>query len=163
MPEGPPSEIDLTELVTALVRQHGSPDSRIEIRTSEDVPLILGHYEALVRVFRNLLVNAMEAAGGAADVPADILVAIRARPDSVEVSIQDSGPGFPTEALDRIWEPDFTTKSRGTGLGLPLVRQTVHAHRGKVEVRNRPEGGAKVTVSLPTRGAGGAGAAHPPE
>ena len=51
--------------------------------------------------------------------------------------------------MDRVWEPDFTTRARGTGLGLALVRQTVQAHGGRVWARNRPEGGAEFGVALP--------------
>jgi signal transduction histidine kinase len=53
------------------------------------------------------------------------------------------------EAVERVWEPDFTTKAHGTGLGLALVRQTVLAHGGRVWARNRPEGGAEFGVALP--------------
>jgi two-component system sensor histidine kinase PilS (NtrC family) len=54
--------------------------------------------------------------------------------------------------LEEIWEPEFTTKSRGTGLGLPMVRQTIAFHRGRVEGRNNPEGGAVFLVELPVQG-----------
>ncbi|MBI4410416.1 MAG: hypothetical protein HY561_11950 [Gemmatimonadetes bacterium] len=67
----------------------------------------------------------------------------------VEVVVADSGPGFPPDLEDRIFEPDFTTKSRGTGLGLALVRQAVAAHGGVVSARNRPGGGAEFVVRLP--------------
>jgi signal transduction histidine kinase len=69
--------------------------------------------------------------------------------DGVEVRVLDTGPGIPPENLERIWEPDFSTKARGTGLGLALVRTTVQAHGGGVWARNRPEGGAEFKVFLP--------------
>ena len=72
--------------------------------------------------------------------------------NALTVEIQDSGPGIPPHDLDRIWEPEFTTKSRGTGLGLPMVRQTIWAHRGRVEGRNHPDGGAVFLVELPVDG-----------
>ena len=72
--------------------------------------------------------------------------------DTVSVEIQDTGPGIPPEHLDQIWEPDFTTKSSGTGLGLPMVQLTIGAHHGRVEGRNNPEGGAVFLVELPTQG-----------
>jgi signal transduction histidine kinase len=71
----------------------------------------------------------------------------------VRVRVMDNGPGVPVDQLRRIWEPDFTTKSRGTGLGLALVRQTVQAHGGSIQALNRPEGGAEFRVELPLRGA----------
>jgi len=70
----------------------------------------------------------------------------------VKVEILDSGPGLSEEHLELIWEPDFTTKSRGTGLGLPMVRQTIRAHNGRVQGRNNPRGGAVFLVELPLRG-----------
>jgi len=73
----------------------------------------------------------------------------RAADGWVEVRVLDTGPGIPPENLERIWEPDFSTKTRGTGLGLALVRQTVQAHGGRVAARNRAEGGAEFRVVLP--------------
>jgi signal transduction histidine kinase len=68
------------------------------------------------------------------------------------VEIRDSGPGIPLEDLDRIWEPDFSTKSSGTGLGLPMVRQTIEIHHGRVEGGNHPGGGAVFFVEIPREG-----------
>ena len=146
MPEGPPSEVDVPELLRSLMDQHGGVGAELELETSGDIPLISGHLEALLRCFRNLLLNAMEAAGEGGRVK------IRAWADeeSVRVEIQDSGPGLPPDQLDEIWEPEFSTKSSGTGLGLPMVRQTIAAHGGRVTGRNNPEGGAVFLVDLPS-------------
>jgi len=96
--------------------------------------------------FWTVLVNLR---GDAVDGNGTIEVVARAANGFVEVRVLDSGPGIAPEHVERIWEPDFTTKSRGTGLGLALVRQTVQAHGGKVGARNRPEGGAEFRVVLP--------------
>jgi signal transduction histidine kinase len=155
MPEGPPSEVDLTELLQGLVQQHevtlpGDPSqaSRIQFRSAPDLPLVQGHYEALLRSFRNLLLNALDAAGSRGAVR----VSVEDASGGVRVEIRDSGPGIPPEDLDRIWEPEFTTKSRGTGLGLPLVRQTIRIHNGEVHGRNHPDGGAVFVVEIPAAG-----------
>ena len=148
MPEGPPSEVDMTELLQLLIQQHEGVGPSLTFRPPTDLPLITAHYDALLRCFRNLLLNAMDAAGDGGKVE------LRAWLDAgfVKVEIRDTGPGLPPEKLEDIWEPDFTTKSRGTGLGLPMVRQTIAAHRGRVEGRNIPEGGAVFLVELPVVG-----------
>jgi signal transduction histidine kinase len=150
MPEGPPSQVDLVELLGDLCRQHQGPEIALRMDADTDLPLILGHYEALVRSFRNLLLNAMDACGEKGEVS----VEVRRKGEGVRVTIRDSGSGIPPEELDRIWEPDFTTKHRGTGLGLPMVRQTVLHHNGTVVGRNHSEGGAVFQVELPLEGPG---------
>ena len=145
MPEGPASEIDLPEMLDYLLRTHLPPEVQPRLRAAVDLSPVMGHYDALSRAFANLLLNAADAVGGAGAVT----VVARSLGDRVEVRVTDTGPGIPPENLERIWEPDFTTKSRGTGLGLALVRQTVRAHGGEATARNRPEGGAEFRVLLP--------------
>lgn len=149
MPEGPTSEIDLTELLATLARQHETADVPIRVVVTDRPPLVPGHYDALLRVFRNLLANAVEAVTEARNGPGRVDVEVVPMAGSVSVRILDTGRGFPPDALSRVWDPDFTTRSRGTGLGLALVRQTIRAHGGVVEADNRPEGGAVVRVMLP--------------
>ncbi len=145
MPEGPPSEVDIAELLQLLVQQHEGVGPVLTFQPLGSLPLITAHYDALLRCFRNLLLNAIDAAGDGGRVE------MRAWLDGewMKVEIQDTGPGLPPEHLEEIWEPDFTTKSLGTGLGLPMVRQTIAAHQGRVEGRNNPEGGAVFLVELP--------------
>lgn len=148
LPEGPPSEVDLRELLDYLLRTHLPPHVAWRLDAPEELPLVRGHHDALSRAFANLLLNAVDAIG---DAGGTVHAAIEPAPDgsAVEVRIADSGLGVPAEHLERIWEPDFSTKSRGTGLGLALVRQTVQAHGGRASARNRPEGGAEFSISLP--------------
>jgi len=145
MPEGPKAEVDLREMLEYLLRSHLPPGVKSRLRVPVGLPRVDGYPDALSRAFANLLLNAADATDGAGSVE----VVARAANGYVEVRVLDSGPGIAPENVDRIWEPDFTTKSRGTGLGLTLVRQTVQAHGGKVGARNRPEGGAEFRVVLP--------------
>lgn len=148
LPEGAPSEVDLRELLEYLLRTHIPPHVEHHLHAPEDLPLLRGYHDALARAFTNLLLNAADAVGEGGV----IRVSIRHEEGAVEVRIADSGPGIPDEHRERIWEPDFTTKSRGTGLGLALVRQAVLAHGGEVRAGNRTEGGAEFGVRLPLSG-----------
>ncbi|HLM67664.1 MAG TPA: HAMP domain-containing sensor histidine kinase, partial [Longimicrobium sp.] len=147
MPEGAPSEIDLREMLDYLLRTHLSPQVRPSLGAPEGLPCVRGHHDALSRAFANLLLNAGEVV--AARGGGSVRVELREAGAEVEVRVLDDGPGIRPEHVERVWEPDFTTKARGTGLGLALVRQTVQAHGGRVWARNRPEGGAEFGVVLP--------------
>ena len=151
MPEGPPSDIDLREMLDYLLRTHVPPQVNHALDAPEGLPCVRGHHDALSRAFANLLLNAGEvvSAAGGGSVRAEL----RETGAEVEVRVLDDGPGIPPEHVERVWEPDFTTKARGTGLGLALVRQTVQAHGGRVWARNRPEGGAEFGVALPSAAA----------
>ena len=69
--------------------------------------------------------------------------------DSVECRVEDSGPGFPADEIDHVFDPFFTRRSGGTGLGLWIAHRNVEEHGGRIAVANRAEGGAVVTVRLP--------------
>jgi signal transduction histidine kinase len=101
--------------------------------------------ESLKQVYLNLLLNALEAMpeGGRLEVAAS-----EAR-GGVEVSITDSGPGFPPEVLREIGQPFVTTKAQGTGLGLFLIRRLLDAAGGELRIENEAGRGARCTVRLP--------------
>lgn len=109
-----------------------------------------GNPDGLRRLFLNLLLNAREAmpAGGRVRVTASGFPS----PDGprVAVRIEDDGPGFAPEVLERPFVPFRTTKRLGTGLGLPNVRRVAEEHGAEVLLENRPEGGARVTVLFPS-------------
>lgn len=156
LPEGPMAEVDLREMLEYLLRSHLPSGVTPRLRVPMGLPAVRGYPDALSRAFANLLLNAADAVNGSGQVE----VVARAANGFVEVRVLDSGPGIAPEHVERIWEPDFTTKSRGTGLGLALVRQTVQAHGGRVAARNRPEGGAEFRVLLPVERTAAAAAAE---
>jgi nitrogen fixation/metabolism regulation signal transduction histidine kinase len=146
LPEGPTSEVDLHELLDSLLRTHLPPEIRSRIEASPALPHVRGHHDALGRAFTNLILNAAEAVGPGGG---EVIVRLHRVGDAIEVVLRDSGSGIEVQPLDRIWEPDFSTRTRGTGLGLALVRQTVEAHGGAVAARNAEQGGAEFRVRLP--------------
>lgn len=106
--------------------------------------------DRLRRVVINLVDNAMQAMG---DLPPDrekrVTVRTRSEGDEVVLEVEDTGPGIAPENLGRIFEPLFSTKSFGTGLGLPTVKQIVNQHDGIIDIGSELGRGATVTVRLP--------------
>ena len=150
LPEGPTSEIDLEELLRRLLASDLPPSVAGRLHAEENLPHVEGHLDALDRAFRNLIGNAVEALGERTDARVDVTLS---RADgALEVAVADNGPGVPAASRDRIWDPDFTTKKGGTGLGLALVRQTIRAHGGEVELRGAGAApGACFIVRLPLK------------
>jgi signal transduction histidine kinase len=106
--------------------------------------VLTGHYEPLRRAFANLYRNAAEAMHGTGRIDVSVGDGI----GGPTVIIADHGPGIPDDMRHRIFEPYFTTKPDGTGLGLALVRQTIETHRGIVALSETPGGGATFTITF---------------
>jgi len=147
-PQGPTSPVDVAELLGSLLASDVPPGIETELVAEQGIALVEGHYDGLVRSFRNVVRNAVDAIQGTGEA-GRIRATVTAQGDDVVALVEDTGPGLPPGAGDRIFEPDFTTRSRGTGLGLALVRQGVAADGGEVRAWTRPEGGAAFEVRLP--------------
>jgi signal transduction histidine kinase len=120
-------------------------DVRVEIEGS--APLIMADQEMLKIVFVNLLVNAAHAMEGRGV----IRVSVAPAGDLCELTFRDAGPGIPPDIRDKIFAPIFTTKSRGTGLGLSTAKRLIEAHAGRISIECPPAGGTTITVALPIR------------
>lgn len=106
--------------------------------------------ERLRRVAINLIDNAVQAFPEQSDrTDCMVTVATRASGDGVEILVRDNGPGIPDDILPKIFEPLFSTKNFGTGLGLPTVRQIVEAHGGRIDITSVVGEGTSVRVWLP--------------
>ena len=146
LPEGPRSEVDLVDLLVDLSKSAVPPEVEVTVRANGAPCTILGQYDPLRRAFANLLRNAAEAMGGSGPIDVDV-----ARDgQGLVVTIADHGPGIPEELRPRVFEPYFTTKQDGTGLGLALVRQTIESHNGTIRVSETTGGGATFSIVLAT-------------
>jgi len=79
----------------------------------------------------------------------ELAIESRETDGSVEISFTDTGAGFSKEAMAKLWKPLNTTKANGSGLGLAICRRMVEAHNGTISVKNAPEKGATLTITLP--------------
>src|SRR5881296_1398111 len=145
LPEGPPSEVDLVELLEELGRTSVPDGVTVRLTANGGPRTIVCHYEPLRRAFANLYRNASEAMQGMG--PLDVTVTGDGA--GLGVTIADHGPGIPADLRQRIFEPYFTTKRDGTGLGLALVQVTLEAHRGTIAVSETPGGGATFAIVFP--------------
>jgi signal transduction histidine kinase len=145
LPEGPQSEVDLVELLAELGRTGVPEGVQVNVDANGGPHGLLGHYEPLRRAFANLYRNAAEAMKGTGAID----VTVTGDGAGLAVTIADHGPGIPAELRQRVFEPYFTTKDDGTGLGLALVRVTLEAHRGSISVSETPGGGATFAIVFP--------------
>jgi two-component system sensor kinase FixL len=122
---------------------------RLEVSVDPALPTIRGDRVHLSQVLINLLMNAMDAV---ADLPvSQRQVTLRAgfdESDAIEFTVSDTGPGIPREILARIFDPFYTTKASGMGMGLSVSRTIVDAHGGRLWAENGADGGAVFHVSL---------------
>jgi PAS domain S-box-containing protein len=136
------------ELARGRVAKNGMA---IDTTLPNDLPRVLGDEEALTEAFAHLVANAAEATSGQSK-PRITLAAksIREgdRTSGVVITVQDNGKGISPDLREKIFSPFCTTKARGMGLGLPIVKRTVFDHNGRVDVDSNPHG-TSVSVILP--------------
>lgn len=103
----------------------------------------------LQQVVLNLIINAMDAISGAEAEQREIRVTTSLSDGAAEIKIGDTGPGIPADDLKNVFNPFFTTKPHGMGMGLAIVRTIVEAHHGQISAENQLSGGALFTIRLP--------------
>lgn len=139
-------EVDLVELArSAFDRVIGAEGVRIEVRVPKEPFLIHADPSQLRQVLSNLITNSVQAMDG----PGTIVLGARDCRGQALITLEDDGPGIPPDLIDRVFEPLFTTRAKGTGLGLPICRQIVERHGGSIEVDAADGSGARFTIRLP--------------
>ena len=146
-PEPAMRELDLNALVHEVLTLYESLGSSIRLELFEALPHIVGDAAQLRQVIHNLLQNAQDALG---DTPQpNITVCSTVVNGSISFSVTDNGSGFPEHLMKRAFEPYVTTKPRGTGLGLVIVKKIIEEHGGSVAISNIEPHGARVSITLP--------------
>ena len=147
--------VDLNALVSDVMHLYEASTVPIQLELDAQIPRVLGDAEQLRQVLHNLLQNAQDATEQALAVsPANIVLRTQLLPNSgrVRLSVLDHGGGFPENILKRAFEPYVTTKQRGTGLGLAVVKKIADDHASRIEISNRVQDGvvfgAQVSLSL---------------
>lgn len=152
-----PSELDLATVEVAEIVRHvcqllqpeaAARDIEITVQLGDDLGPIAADGGRLTQALLNLLINALQA------IERRGRIVVRARPtkdDLVVIEVEDSGPGVPIEKQATIFEPYFSTKSEGSGLGLWIAQQIATAHGGAIRVANASGGGALFALLIPLR------------
>ena len=140
--------LDLHQLLTEILGLYEANSSPIQIKLEARQTMINGDATRLRQVVHNLLQNAHDAL----QQVQDRLITLSTSDDKnnmLRLSVADNGSGFPEQFLAKAFEPYTTTKPRGTGLGLPIVKKIVEEHGGSISILNQPQGGTCVSILLP--------------
>lgn len=146
-----PKRLDINTLIRDITELHVAHLTRIRFLfdLADDLPLVMTDPAGIRQVLNNLIINASDALG---DKGGELKLSTRIDPvkdNLLVLELQDNGPGFPAELLDRIFEPYVTTKTSGSGLGLPISRRIIEENGGTMRATNLPKGGAVVIIQLP--------------
>ena len=146
-PKPRPALVDLVPLVrtTANLLSTDPALREMEIEVEGTAPPVSADADMMRVVFQNLLINSAHAMHG----KGKIRVAVEPADSTCQIAFADAGPGIPPDVRDKIFTPFFTTKTRGSGLGLPTVKRLIEAHNGQIAIHCPPSGGTTVIIRLP--------------
>lgn len=144
----PPSrqEVDVNDLVREALSRTATPENVEMVTLLAPLPTISADPTQLGQVFTNIILNAFQATPKGGRL---LVKSRRAGPKWVAISFADTGIGIPKEDLPKVFQPLFTTKARGTGLGLAVCKTIVEGHGGSIEVESNVDKGSTFTVRLP--------------
>ncbi len=149
-------QLDFNALVREVLSMYGTGGAiaeggaklKIKQVLAADLPVVNGDSAQLRQILHNLLQNAQDALIDTAKPVIEIYT--ESVEGGVQLSVRDNGCGFSEEIKTRVFEPYVTTKSKGTGLGLPIIKKIVEEHGGIIHIENRQPQGAQVSILLPT-------------
>lgn len=138
--------LDAVELMAAEMRNR---EIVVHTKLASQPALVMADEVQLQQVIVNLLTNAADAMAGQSISSRHVTIDSFVESQTIKCRITDSGPGFKSEVMDRIFEPFMTTKPQGSGIGLSICRNIVQDHGGTIEINNCSCGGATVVIRLP--------------
>ncbi|HUI46953.1 MAG TPA: GAF domain-containing protein [Nitrospirota bacterium] len=146
-----PVETDIASLIREILMLYEDELAQRRIRVETDfspaLPGLMIDAHQIKQAAINILKNAMEAMENGGTLTIRTYPADGAREAAIEFG--DTGPGISAKVMHNVFNPYYTTKPRGTGLGLPISNRIIKAHRGRIELRNKDTGGAVFTIKLP--------------
>jgi PAS domain S-box-containing protein len=143
---------DISELVRQTLIRYPVPDSvEVTLDLPVDLPTVYADPGHVVQVLGNLVTNACQAMALADETPqpGKINLSARQQGDMIAITVQDTGTGIPPENMGKLFEPLFTTKTKGIGLGLAVSQRLIEANDGRIEARSEPGKGSTFTIHLP--------------
>jgi len=124
-------------------------DIRLVLVEQEQIHPLYMDIIKMEEAISNLLVNSIEALKDMEEGERRITVSLYTLSNEIIIGVEDNGPGFPEEDIDKLLDPYFTTKDEGTGLGLSISYRILTAHGGKLILENTPEHHARIIITLP--------------
>jgi len=115
----------------------------------EGLPAVIADYMQMKQVFLNLFLNAVEAMPDGGTLK--IKTSYEKASSSVRIEVADTGKSIDDDTMDKIFQPFFTTKAKGTGMGLAISKRLIEDHGGTITLNNLPDRGAVFTIRIPTR------------
>jgi C4-dicarboxylate-specific signal transduction histidine kinase len=146
--------VDINEAVREVIEltrgEAAKNDVSVLTVLGDGLPLVLGDRVQLQQVMLNLIVNAIEAMSETSMGPRELLISTTAdSSNGVSIAVRDSGPGLPEDGIERAFDPFYTTKADGLGMGLSICRSIVEAHRGRLWASANAPRGAVFQLVLP--------------
>jgi signal transduction histidine kinase len=140
----------IREVIALAQYQLRRSEIQLETQLGRDLPPVRGDKVQLQQVLLNLIINAIEAMSGVKERARELTIASALDgPDTVAVEVRDSGPGLDPEHAGHLFEPFYTTKAEGLGIGLSISRSIVETHGGRLSAAANPPHGTVFLFSLP--------------
>jgi two-component system nitrogen regulation sensor histidine kinase NtrY len=148
-PTADPKPCDLPPIIeeTVALYREGHPDIHFQIQTAASVPRLSLDRRQIKQAMINLVNNAIAAMKGRGSITITLIRDLPSK--TVQIEVADTGPGISDEDKTRLFEPYFSTKKSGMGLGLTIVNSIIADHNGKINVQNNQPAGAKFVIELP--------------